>query len=159
MNIEVGSIIEGRVTDITRFGAFVEVAPQKKGLVHISEVSNDFVKDVSDYLKRGQTVKVKVLSLGDNGRIELSIKQAGENFTGNTVNRKFDFKDNRNFKSDNNRFSSGSLARSEIINKAANSDNFEAMMAKFKKLSDDKLLDIKKHSESKRGRSPHKNVQ
>ncbi len=75
MSIEVGSIVEGRVTGITRFGAFVELENGKTGLVHISEVADAYVKDINDYLKEKDTVKVKVLNISD-GKIGLSIKQA-----------------------------------------------------------------------------------
>lgn len=75
MSIEVGSIVEGRVTGITRFGAFVELENGKTGLVHISEVADAYVKDINDYLKENDTVKVKVLNISD-GKIGLSIRQA-----------------------------------------------------------------------------------
>ena len=75
MDLEIGSVYEGRVTGITKFGAFVQLAPGKSGMVHISEVANTFVDDISNYLKIGQEVKVKVLS-AENGKINLSIKKA-----------------------------------------------------------------------------------
>ncbi len=77
MSLEVGSIVEGIVTGITDFGAFVEVEKGKTGLVHISEVAEDYVKDIKNYLKRGQKIKVKVLNIDKDGKISLSIKQAG----------------------------------------------------------------------------------
>ena len=66
----------GKVTGITKFGAFVKLEDGRSGLVHISEVANTYVDDVSKHLKVGQDVKVKVLSVDDKGRINLSIKQA-----------------------------------------------------------------------------------
>lgn len=75
MQFEVGSIVEGVVTGITKFGAFVELAPGQTGLVHISEVASSYVNDVADYLKVGQTVSVKVLARTDQGKMNLSIKQ------------------------------------------------------------------------------------
>ena len=74
MEPQVGSILEGKVTSITKFGAFVALANGKSGLVHISEIANSFVNDVHDFLQEGQTVKVLVLST-DNGKINLSIKK------------------------------------------------------------------------------------
>lgn len=74
MELQVGSIIEGKVTSITKFGAFVALDNGKSGLVHISEVANTFVNDVHDFLQEGQTVKVLVLS-AENGKINLSIKR------------------------------------------------------------------------------------
>ena len=76
MNLEAGSILAGKVTGITKFGAFVTVAPGKSGLVHISEIANTFVNNVSDFLTEGQEVQVKVLGIDENGRLNLSIKAA-----------------------------------------------------------------------------------
>ncbi|MBR6259744.1 MAG: S1 RNA-binding domain-containing protein, partial [Oscillospiraceae bacterium] len=76
MDLEVGSILTGKVTGITKFGAFITLAPGRSGLVHISEIANTYVSDVSDFLSEGQEVKVKVLSIDEAGRINLSVKQA-----------------------------------------------------------------------------------
>ncbi|MBR3570512.1 MAG: S1 RNA-binding domain-containing protein [Oscillibacter sp.] len=73
--IEVGAIMEGKVTSITNFGAFVDLGNRRSGLVHISEIANTFVNNVRDFLEEGQSVKVLVLS-ADNGKINLSIKKA-----------------------------------------------------------------------------------
>lgn len=78
MQLEVGTVLEGKVTGITKFGAFVALPDGKSGLVHISEIANTFVNDVHDYVKDGDTVKVKVIGLGDDGKINLSIKKAVE---------------------------------------------------------------------------------
>ena len=75
MEPQVGSILEGKVTSITKFGAFVALDGGRSGLVHISEIANSFVNDVHDFLQEGQTVKVLVLST-ENGKINLSIKKA-----------------------------------------------------------------------------------
>ena len=75
MSIQVGSVVEGKVTGIKSFGAFVEVAEGKTGLVHISQVSHTFVNDINDVLKVGDVVQVKVLSVEENGKISLSIKE------------------------------------------------------------------------------------
>ena len=69
MSLEVGAIVEGEVTGITNFGAFVQLPEGKVGLIHISEVSNVYVKDVHDFLKEHDKVKVKVLSVDDRGKI------------------------------------------------------------------------------------------
>ena len=74
MELQVGSILEGKVTSITKFGAFVALDNGKSGLVHISEIANTFVNDVHDYLQEGQAVKVLVLST-ENGKVNLSIKR------------------------------------------------------------------------------------
>lgn len=74
--LEVGSIYEGKVTGITKFGAFVSLPGNKSGLVHISEIAYTYVNDVKDHLQEGQEVKVKVIGIDDSGRINLSIKKA-----------------------------------------------------------------------------------
>lgn len=76
MVLAVGSIVEGVVTGITKFGAFVELPGGVTGLVHISEVADAYVKDVKDYLKETDRVKVKVVNIDEKGKIGLSIKQA-----------------------------------------------------------------------------------
>ncbi|MBQ9980567.1 MAG: S1 RNA-binding domain-containing protein [Oscillospiraceae bacterium] len=79
MDLVVGAVLEGKVTGITKFGAFVALeGTGKSGLVHISEVANTYVNDVKDFVAEGQTVKVKILSIDDSGRINLSIKRAAE---------------------------------------------------------------------------------
>ena len=76
MQLEVGKIYEGKVTGITKFGAFVELDKDTTGMVHISEVANTYVSDIREHLTEGQTVKVKVLSVGEDKKISLSIKKA-----------------------------------------------------------------------------------
>lgn len=71
-----GSILTGKVTGITKFGAFIAIAPGKSGLVHISEIANSFVNDIREHLSDGQDVTVKVIGVDANGRINLSIKAA-----------------------------------------------------------------------------------
>ena len=75
MAIEVGMILEGKVSGITKFGAFVDLPDSQTGMVHISEVAHTYINEIGDYVKVGQTVKVKVLAL-NNGKISLSMKQA-----------------------------------------------------------------------------------
>ena len=75
MGIEVGSILDGKVTGITKFGAFVSLPGNRSGLVHISEIAYSYVNDVHDLLAEGQEVKVKVIGIDQNNRINLSIKQ------------------------------------------------------------------------------------
>ena len=78
MQLQVGMVTEGKVTGITKFGAFVALPEGKSGLVHISEIANTFVSDVHDYVQDGQTVKVKVIGISEDGKINLSIKKAEE---------------------------------------------------------------------------------
>ena len=76
MEFEIGSVLEGKVTGITSFGAFVSLPENRSGLVHISEIANTYVSNIRDHLTEGQTVKVKVIDIDKNGRINLSIKKA-----------------------------------------------------------------------------------
>ena len=78
MALEIGSVVEGKVTSIAKFGAFVLLPEGKSGLVHISEIANAFVSDVSEFVQVGQIVKVRVLNVGEDGKINLSIKRAEE---------------------------------------------------------------------------------
>ena len=89
MALEVGSIVEGKVTGITKFGAFVALEEEKSGLVHISEIANSFVSDVSQFVQLGQSVKVRVQSISPEGKINLSIKRALEETPPERPNRSF----------------------------------------------------------------------
>ena len=75
MEFGVGSILDGKVTGITKFGAFVSLPEGRSGLVHISEIAYSYVNEVSDHLQEGQEVKVKVIGIDQANRINLSIKQ------------------------------------------------------------------------------------
>ena len=76
MELAVGNIVTGKVTTITKFGAFIALPGGKSGLVHISEVAPTFVNDVHDFLAAGQEVTVKILAITPEGKINLSVKQA-----------------------------------------------------------------------------------
>ena len=78
MALDVGSIVEGKITGITKFGAFVALPEGKSGLVHISEIANTFVSDVHEHVQMGQAVRVRVLSISEEGKINLSLKRAQE---------------------------------------------------------------------------------
>ncbi len=122
----VGSIVEGVITGITKFGAFVELPGGSTGLVHISEIADEYVKDINDFYKKADKVEVKVLTVEDKGKIGLSIKQAKKDYT---VNKNKDRK------------------KPKVVNKAS----FEDKMDRFLKESDERLLDLKRNTESKRG--------
>ncbi|MBQ2672307.1 MAG: S1 RNA-binding domain-containing protein [Clostridia bacterium] len=136
MRLELGAVVEGKITGITKFGAFVDLGEGKSGLVHISEVSNFFVKEINEHLKEGQTVKVKIIKLNDKGKYELSIKQASEEIL--PSQKKVQKNDNFSFKPKNQALS------------------FEDMINKFKKSSDEKLSDFKKKTEVRRPRNAYK---
>lgn len=77
--IEVGNVLKGKVTGIQPYGAFVEIAENTQGLVHISEIQHGFVKDINEHLKVGDEVNVKVLSVDEaSGKIGLSIRATEE---------------------------------------------------------------------------------
>ncbi|MBN3032798.1 MAG: S1 RNA-binding domain-containing protein [Candidatus Saganbacteria bacterium] len=78
MPIDVGSEIEGKVTGITKFGAFMELPEGKVGLVHISQVADSYVTDITKHLRVGDLIKVKVLGVTKDGKYDLSIKQVGK---------------------------------------------------------------------------------
>ena len=78
MAIEVGKIYDGKVTGLSKFGAFVQLPEGKSGMVHISEVSSNYVNDIRDHLAEGNEVRVKVIGIDEKGRINLSIKKATE---------------------------------------------------------------------------------
>ena len=126
MSIAVGAILEGVVTGITSFGAFVELPGGVTGLVHISEVADAYVKDVKDYLKEQDKIKVKVINIDPKGKIGLSIKQANPN--PNSPGR-----DRRREKP------------------RASQISFEDNLAKFMKDSDERLQEYKRSTDAKRG--------
>lgn len=135
MSIEVGSVVEGVVTGITNFGAFVELSGGKVGLIHISEVADVYVRDVKDFLKEQDTVKVKVLSIDERGKIGLSIKQLqppSPSPAPSPIPRRAPINDNRRY---------GKV----------NTPSFEDKLTKFLKDSDERLGDLKRNTESKRG--------
>jgi S1 RNA binding domain protein len=130
MPVEVGSIVEGTVSGITNFGAFIDLGEGKTGLVHISEVANDYVKNIHEYLKQAQVVKVKVLSVEKDGKISLSIKQAVPPKKKSTRPADYDWT-----KADE-----------------AHSMSFEDKMARFLKESDEKMQTLKSKTKSSNSR-------
>jgi len=76
MELKIGDIVEGKITTITSFGVFVDIGDGKSGMVHISEVAKNYVNDINEHVKTNEIVKVKVLNIGDDGKISLSIKRA-----------------------------------------------------------------------------------
>lgn len=139
MQLEVGKIYEGKVTGITKFGAFVELEPGTTGMVHISEVANTFVNEIKDHLTEGQTVKVKVLAVNDDGKISLSIKKAVDN---PPPRREFSNKRPYN----NNGGNKPQQEKAPQTPEAA----FEDMLNKFKQNSEERMCDIKKNVDNKR---------
>jgi len=153
----VGEIVEGKVTGITKFGAFVELEGGAVGMVHISEVSQTYVNDISEHLKDQQQVKVKILNIGEDGKISLSIKKAmpvqqsqrRENNPSN-FNNKPAFtprSQGNNSRGGGNRPSGGYNNRS---NHPAKPATFEDMLSKFIQSSDEKISDLKRDKPTRR---------
>ena len=158
MAIEVGIKLEGKVTGITHFGAFVELPEGGTGLVHISEVADNYVKDVNDHLKLGDKVTVKVINVDKDGKIGLSIKQ--------TVDRPVE--EQRPPRPPRQDRPSGGFERKEggggsfggggrgdrgnrPFNKPFNKPTFEDRVSKFLKDSEERISSLKKNTDSKRG--------
>lgn len=184
MQVEVGEILEGKVTGITKFGAFVELPEGKTGMVHISEVSNSYVEDINQFLKEGDVVKVKVISISEEGKISLSIKKTqpkpvrpqGEGKGGNRERRG----DNNNggerkggYNKDGGkpynrkpRYESKPYNPSNVTSyewntrKQDSNMSFEDMMSKFKQSSEDRMSDLKKNvGDVKRGSANRRSKQ
>ena len=129
MSIEVGTKLQGKVTGITKFGAFVQLSDGVTGLVHISEIADNYVKDVNDHLKLEDTVTVKVINVDKNGKIGLSIKQASD------------------------KPASGGHRKGgrRPYKPRPNALSFEEKMSRFLKDSEERMSSLKKNTESKRG--------
>ena len=144
MSIEVGSVVEGVVTGITNFGAFVELPEGKTGLVHISEVADVYVKDVHDFLQEKDKVRVKVLTVDERGKIGLSIKQVQKKKSEEhaaagspSVRSPHPARGPRDFRK-GNRFNHSNAS-------------FEDKLSRFLKDSDERLTDLRRKTDSKRG--------
>ena len=138
MAVEIGAILEGKVTGITNFGAFVEFPDKTTGMVHISEVSSSFIKDINEKLSVGDTVKVKVIDINEKGKIALSIKKA--------LPQEEEVKPKR---TERPRRSQPQVWTGNQRTEPENM-SFEDMMAKFKTQSEDKFSDLNRNA-SKRG--------
>jgi len=136
MSVSVGAIVEGVVTGITNFGAFVELPGGTTGLVHISEVADSYVKDVKDFLKEKDKIKVKIIHVDEKGKIGLSIKQVNPPKV--TMNSKRE-RGNMNFNRER-----GNRGR-------INTESFEDKLQKFMKDSEEIQSAFRKSTDSKRG--------
>lgn len=128
MAIEIGSVVEGTITGVSNFGAFVDLGEGKVGLVHISQISHSYVKDINEFVKIGDKVKVKVVAQNQQGKYDLSIKQANPT----TEDMKYLYKPKG--KSTKDRPMPGT---------------FEDKITQFLKQSEEKLLDLKKNITAK----------
>lgn len=144
MQVAVGQIVEGKITGITNFGVFVDLGDGNSGLVHISEVARSYVNDIKDFVKIDDVVKAKVLNIGDDGKISLSIKKALEAENPPEKRERRERKPVNNYKPD------GSYTWTPKKQEPA---SFEEMMNRFKQTSDEKFSDLKrKNPEAKRSK-------
>ncbi len=134
MQLTVGEIIEGRITGITNFGLFLDLGNGKSGMVHISEVARNYISDINEHFKVNDTVKAKILNIGDDGKISLSIKRALEPEKTQERPRK----ERRTYEQPK---PDGSYTWMPKKNEPA---SFEEMMNRFKQTSDEKFSDLKR---------------
>lgn len=141
MALQVGEIVEGKVSSVMPFGAFVSLPDNKTGLVHISEVAANFVKDIAEHIKAGDVVKVKVIKIDEDGKISLSIKKAEPP------------RENKKPKRQKEEPRTNGYVRPIEIDwsKPQSSEmSFEDKLNKFKQDSDEKMQALKRSNESKR---------
>lgn len=157
MSIEVGSKLQGKVTGITNFGAFVELPEGSTGLVHISEVADNYVKDINDHLKVGDQVEVKVINVEKDGKIGLSIKKAvdrperPERPERSERSSRPERTDRPPYRGGGDSRGAGRPRQGKTNESRPAKENFESKMARFLKDSEDRLSSLKRNTESKRG--------
>ena len=146
MQIEEGAIVSGKVTGLTDFGAFVEIEGGKTGMIHISEVAANYVKDIKEHLTVGQEVKAKVISVSPEGKISISIKKLVEQ------PKEPAQKPQRPMKPRGERRPAPNVWNGQKSSAPSGGEkqSFEDMMARFKQVSDEKMTDLKR-ADSKRG--------
>ena len=139
MQLKIGEVLDGKVSSITKFGAFVELPAGKTGMIHISEVAASFVKDINDHLKVGQEVKVKLINIDDNGRVSLSIKQLQLEERA------------RRRKAEEEAEAKTAGGVGEWTPRKREFANFDEMMNRFKQDSEEKMSAIRRQTDGKRG--------
>ncbi|MCR5689070.1 MAG: S1 RNA-binding domain-containing protein [Clostridiales bacterium] len=147
MQAEIGSIVDGKVNGIQPFGAFITLPTGETGMVHISEVSDDYVHDIRDYLTEGQEVRVKVLGVNDKNKISLSVKQAM------TVQEKEAVREEQRSGAARQRNLKARVWQGPPKRTPREEMTFEEMMSSFKKTSEEKLSDLKRTTEAHTGGS------
>ncbi|MEG1441638.1 MAG: S1 RNA-binding domain-containing protein [Oscillospiraceae bacterium] len=150
MQIEVGAILEGKISGIAAFGAFVELEGGKTGLIHISEIASEYVDDIKKHLTVGQEVKVKVIST-ENNKISLSVKQNGEIPIVQPERKPVEKRPRRNGAKAPYTSPKRPPADFEFVSKRKPDDmSFDDMLLKFKQDSDEKIQDLKRSNDGKR---------
>ncbi len=146
MQFEEGAIVSGKITGLTDFGAFVELEGGKTGMIHISEVASNYVKDIREHVSVGQEVKAKVISVSPEGKISLSIRKL------NDQPKEKEQRPQRPQKPRAERRPANVWnGQKSSAPPAGEKQSFEDMMARFKQISDEKMTDLKRASDSKRG--------
>lgn len=146
MAVEKSAILKGKVTGITKFGAFVSLETGDSGMVHISEISTSYITEIRDHLSEGQEVTVKVLNIDEKGRINLSIKQAQPPAPApQKPHPQRAFAQPRPQQQNH-----GKPFFKESTPEEKGKDSFEDMLSRFKQESDSRLADIKSSTEGKR---------
>ena len=153
MEYSVGGVYDGKVTGITKFGAFVSIGEGKSGLVHISEISNTFVREVREHLTEGQEVKVKIIGIDEAGRINLSIKKALPPPAADNSPREFTPRDNGRRSFIPREQSGRSYPPQEYASSSAQSvsDSFEDKLKSFMQDSNSRMADLKHQGDRKGG--------
>lgn len=146
MQLTVGQIVEGKITGITSFGVFADLGDSLTGMVHISEVAQTYVSEIRDHVKENDVVKMKVLSISEDGKISLSIKRAMEQQENKDEPRQ---RTQRRERREPQKVDSSFVWTS----KKSESESFEEMMNRFKQTSEEKFSDLKrKNPDAKRSR-------
>jgi S1 RNA binding domain protein len=145
--IEVGSTVEGTVVKLAEYGAIVRLQGGRTGLVHISEIADTFVRDVKDYFKEQDRVKVKVLSINNKGRYELSAKNIDQPVSEPTLPRER----KKPVERPPDAVNLGPDLGGPTVSAAGNYGNFEDRLSHFLKDSQERQTDLKRNIESKRG--------
>ena len=148
MQLEVGSILEGKITGIKKFGAFVALPEGKTGMVHISEVSNEFILDLATVLQEGQTVKAKVINIAEDGKIPLSIKRTLPQQPRAPRSQQ---QQQPRQQRPQQRADGGRVWQPKRPQQPHGEMSFEDMMARFKSQSEEKISDLKRVTEARRG--------
>lgn len=123
-DFEPGMIVEGEVTNVAKFGAFVRLGADEEGLIHISEIANEFVADINTFVQSGQKLQVKVLGRNSKGKLDLSLRRVGM---------------------------AEEETPSQFLRKRSDDENFEDKMAIFLKHSEEKQIDIRRNLKLKQG--------
>ena len=143
MQLKTGDIVEGKITGITSFGVFADIGNGVSGMVHISEISRDYVSDIHEFVKVGDTAKMKVIAIGEDGKISLSIRKAmPEEPPRKREKKPYEPK------------AAAPIDPSYVWEASQDApSSFEEMMNKFKQRSDEKISDLKrKNPDARRGK-------